>query len=564
MKIVKQLKAAGQDFEFYPTTDKMISRLKSHLMNSNHGSKRHGHFSILDIGAGNGKVLEAIPADKKLAIEKSAILATQLPNRVLFVGSKFEEQTLFEIQADVTFSNPPYSIFQDWVVKILSESNSPDIYLVIPDRWKQSPEIAGALKARDAKTEILGSFDFEDGERVARAKVELVHIQTMVENCDRFESFVQDQFPKPSKPTQEEIDFQKEKAELTAGADYLERLVSCYNAERDKMQSTYLAVLKLDYNLLKSLEIDAAKLATVIRGKLQGLRDSYWREIFDRIDTINDKFTAKNKQDFMRTILSNTHVEFTVENAAMVIHWMIGEANRCIDSQLVDVWESMVERCNVNLYKSNKRTFSNDEWRWRACRDEEGLSHYKLDLRIVVHYCGGIHHCEWSYNRRNGLNERAHDFLSDLRVVAANLGFQDPTKLTDLEEWESGKKRELYATKNGEREVFAELKAFKNQNIHIKFSRRFLCSLNCEYGKIKGWLLNAEQAAEELKEPLALQVFNETHHLGVQNLPLLGGNEPKEETPAPAVKRKRAAKKTTGKKLPADLQTLAQMAKAMR
>lgn len=515
MKLVKDIKQAGQDFEFYPTTNEIIEKMVSSFPEFYRG------YSFLDIGAGNGKVLEAVNATKKYAIEKSQILASQMPKDVLFCGSDFEQQTLFDIVADVTFSNPPYSRFVEWVVKILTESRSEYIYLVIPNRWRNNLQINTAIKERKASFEILGEFDFlESEDREARAVVDLIQIKTPNSHCDRFESFVANQFPKPKEPSQEEVEFQETKANLSKGEDYLERLVSCYNTEREKLQNTYLACLQLDCEILAGLEIDPKKLATLIREKLQTLRDAYWRMIFDKLDVINDRFTTKNKREFITTLLSNTHVEFIEDNVRMIVHWMIGQANRNIDKQLVQVWESMIELCNVTLYKSNKRTFGTDSWRFRNQLDENAASHFKLDLRIVAHYCGGIHQ-GWSYQKRNGINERANDFLSDLRVVAINLGYLDPTKLSDLPEWTSGKKQNIEGTHDGEREVIAEIKAFKNQNLHIKFSRKFLCSLNCEYGKIKGWLLNGEQAAEELNEPMAVKIFEQSHRLSLRSLPPL-------------------------------------------
>jgi len=80
--------------------------------------------SVLDIGAGNGKVLEAIQTRCEFtglyAIEKSMVLCQQLDPKVFIVGTDFLEQSLVAKQVDVTFCNPPYSAFVEWSKKIIS------------------------------------------------------------------------------------------------------------------------------------------------------------------------------------------------------------------------------------------------------------------------------------------------------------------------------------------------------------------------------------------------------------------------------------------------------------
>ena len=45
------------------------------------------------------------------------------------------------------------------------------------------------------------------------------------------------------------------------------------------------------------------------------------------------------------------------------------------------------------------------------------------------------------------------------------------------------------------------VRAYKNGNIHIKFNQKFLRKLNVEFGRLKGWLRNHKQAADELNIP---------------------------------------------------------------
>lgn len=64
----------------------------------------------------------------------------------------------------------------NWAVKIIQESRSGYIYLVTPERWKNSVEIENALELRDAEANVIDSFDFLNAERRARAKVDIVKV----------------------------------------------------------------------------------------------------------------------------------------------------------------------------------------------------------------------------------------------------------------------------------------------------------------------------------------------------------------------------------------------------
>lgn len=71
--LTADLKTNNQDFEFYPTTDEIINRVIIDMNSTSEYSYR-AFDSVLDIGAGNGKVLKAIKKAFDIdtyAIEKS-------------------------------------------------------------------------------------------------------------------------------------------------------------------------------------------------------------------------------------------------------------------------------------------------------------------------------------------------------------------------------------------------------------------------------------------------------------------------------------------------------------
>lgn len=144
--LITQIKDAGQDHEFYPTTNAILAALFADMEKQD---IRPG--SVLDIGAGNGKVLSAFREKHHAtlyAIEKSTVLQQQLDASVLILGSDFAEQSLYSKPVDLVFCNPPYSDYQQWMRKILREAAASTIYLVVPRRWEDSAEVTAALKFR--------------------------------------------------------------------------------------------------------------------------------------------------------------------------------------------------------------------------------------------------------------------------------------------------------------------------------------------------------------------------------------------------------------------------------
>jgi hypothetical protein len=199
--LINELKANGQDHEFYPTTkeilDAAIRDIKRHR---DEYGRETSIRSVLDIGAGNGKALQAfkdgLDSVRELyAIEKSLILCSHMDEGIFIVGTDIMQQSLLSKTVDMIFCNPPYSDFEEWTVKIIREAASRLVYLVIPKRWKDSLLIQEAISFRDAVVKVVGNFSFEDAEdRKARAYVDLLRITYIDNKDDAFDSFFHAQF----------------------------------------------------------------------------------------------------------------------------------------------------------------------------------------------------------------------------------------------------------------------------------------------------------------------------------------------------------------------------------
>ena len=296
--LVNQLKSSGEDFEFYPTTTEIIDALLADFASFReekwgHDYRRNRHaFSVMDIGAGHGKVLAAFKergkVDELYAIEKSTALCGHLVRQGVFVlGTDFHQQSLVGKEAGVTFCNPPYSEFPEWMVKILRESSSRVIYFVVPRRWADDSRIELALEYRGTSAAIVGEFDFLDAEdRAARAKVHLLRVELEPDPDDAFNRFFDVQFghlaggisASKDKDAEPQSLKREELNALVLGEDFPARLVAIYNAEIDHVQANYAKLSELDDDLLRELNVSLDQIRKGLRNRLRGLRRIYWQE----------------------------------------------------------------------------------------------------------------------------------------------------------------------------------------------------------------------------------------------------------------------------------------------
>jgi hypothetical protein len=493
--LIQTLKNAGEDQEFYPTTNEIIFALAAKL-------GTHSKISILEVGAGNGKVFKKLEEFnpnlqlEKFAIEQSEILIGQLPADVVILGTDFWNQSLIDKQVDVIFSNPPYSEFVEWSEKLIKEAFAKKIYLVIPSRWSESIEIKEAIKSRNGTASIVGSFDFLNSEdRQARAKVDLVEIILRKEKnswngqpVDPFDSWFNSEFKiKATEKTTYEFESDKRKKiknEIEVAENLVQTLTTLYDKELEKLLSNYRKLSELDESLLKELGITLDIAKTGLKSKIKGLKNLYWKELFDKLDKITSRLATRQKKALLDKMLNQVSVDFNESNIFAIVIWAIKNANQYYDQQLIELHHAMTEEKNVINYKSNKKTWEKDGWRYA----KKDLTHYTLDYRIILEYWS----CWDGYSQRYLANV-ACELIADIVAVANNLGF--PTK------WDGNKYQTAGVPFNLESNgaILAEIKIFKNNNIHIKFNQDFIKALNIEAARLNKWIKSPEEAAQEFE-----------------------------------------------------------------
>lgn len=568
---LRKVQAANEDFEWYPTTDEIIQAMLADLrkiaLSHDRRYDRHNTSNgFLDIGAGNGKVINAArnwdprkDEDRNrghvgpfYAIEKSHTLLNLLDPSVFILGCDFWNTTLHDKQVGYIFSNPPYSQFKQWTAKILREAPATAIiWLVIPARWEKDPTIAAEILLRKATTKIIGTFDFADAEdRKARAQVHLMRItlpspeenfrscrngEDMPETMDPFTRFFNETFTFAEEEDEEakakSIDERIEETKVAHRLNFIEALVHLYGLRMEELHRNYQAICDISPDILKEFEISKPGLISSLRMKLATTKKEYWRRLFDGMEEINSRLTTDSRKAICELMNSQTGIDFNRDNAYAIVLWVIKNANQYFDTQLIDTYENLVNKASTENYVSNKRVFTWNRFAYRHCK-EENASHYRLKVghRMVITHCGGIN---ISYGTNNGLSERARNFISDLATVANNLGFSGTR--TDVAKYAPSGYHSFkevtdstpfvirYNPAPGKWESLMRIRAFENGNLHIQFLPEFIHALNIQHGKLKGWLRNDAQAATELEIPqdLAAKHFKPGFRLEGTSLALM-------------------------------------------
>lgn len=539
--LVRELKQTGQDTtEFYPTSDEMLEVIRTDIHARGIqvtdegliiGSLDYPNPSILDVGAGNGKALNYLTNGVQYAVEKVPLLLQQLDKDVRMVGTEFHECQIMGAEVEMVFCNPPYSEFEHWTQRIIKEAYSKDIYLVIPKRWVKSSLIKEALKARSAKFVRLAQLDFLKADRSARAVVDIIRVDLVpkIDHLNKelrgnvfnrryrhemvapFDIMFDEAFPSPEIPKDlvTEYETSSGKADLlkeaihnmVVGRNLIDYLMELYQRDEKAMFDLYKSITELPREVFQELGIDISKIKDTVRDKIAGLKNLYWNELFSNYDDIRNRLTNGSRTKLVAMMSGRTGITFTASNAYAITLSVIKHANSHFDSQLVAVYEDMINEANVVRYKSNQRTFKYDRWSYNK-RHNTKLHGYGAvalrDYRVVISK-GGIDGSNYPSSHYRGLTSEAFHFVNDLMVIGKNLGwsFNNWQDAGHVGEWVSNKGQRFMGTYQNTETQFMLVRAFKNGNLHISFNSQFILSLNLEMGRLRGWIKSKAEAMSE-------------------------------------------------------------------
>lgn len=555
-QLVLNLKENNEDFEFYPTTDEMLSVIAPYME----------HETVLDIGCGTCKFKKYMDnrekteynnyrleqerlereAEKRgerhywnkrdydfrkikryFIMEKSRILLQQLDEDAICIGTDFNESILIDKKVSTIFCNPPYSQFKEWTKKILSEGNYKQAFLVIPQRWKEDSDIMNLLKLFKTDFDILGSFDFLEADRVARAKVDVVRfrrqkykdrysyrydshqedIDTDTFNVWFNKAFGIEQTDEEAKEERYETDYRRAEryqenkkkkvrdALVATDESKASILVRLYNEEYNKLFDNLKAIMALDEDVLSDFNLSVALIKTAVKEKMKNLKILYWDMVWNEFDEITNRLTYQTRADLKKQFEELYSMDFTIENIYALVLYVVKNANKYFNSQLIDFFKSVSGEENVKPYKSNQKLFEKDEYRYMKKNEKN----YVLDYRIIA---SSPFRCGWSGEMERSYHD--NNTLKDIFVIARNLGFAPCDNRPEPSYF--GEKVQVYQKFNYEKKeqpLLMDYTCYKNGNMHIRFNKEFMKALNVEVARLLGWIRCKEDIAKEFPDEMA-------------------------------------------------------------
>ena len=521
--LVAELRRNGDDYEFYPTTQEIVNAVAPYFGGDvlDVGCGDGGFFRKYDVWSESvGETTDRLHISNRFGIERSLTLAARLPEDVFLLGTDFYAQTLIDKKVDCIFSNPPYSDFERWSEKLIREGNAKTIVLVLPKRWQNSDAIKTALSKRNMEAQVVGRFDFKDGERVARGEVDAIIIRGKSdkygreEATDPFDAWFDETFKinaeKSGYKYDSEYIWRSDKVNrinsLVEGSNVAETLVNLYHADMERLLATYRSIENIDGEVFRELKIDLGNVKACLKQKIDGLKHIYWDRLFQCYSTLTSRLTSASVNKIIGRLHDNTCIDFTYENICQLTLWVIRNSNKMFDDQLKSFYLELATPENITRYKSN-RHWTDDEWRylneaktwgghWDAEKIKERLHHAVLEYRIVVQKYQNFD----SYY--NCPDNDVLAFLRDICKIAKCLGLSCDVNQIPESKYEIDQSAQWnwsnFDLHYSDGRTLANVKLYKNGNRHLRFDKEFMRRLNIEAGRLFGWLREPKDAAEEI------------------------------------------------------------------
>lgn len=538
---LKALTAAGEDYEWYPSTDEILEAFSKDLYAQAKRFSYYSHFrrgeifchderryndetgdhddmvsieSMLDVGAGDGRVFNSIKdlgpkhhfkVTEKYGIEKAKAQSDDLIRKGVFIiGRDFFQTTLIDKEFSVIYSNPPYSIYGNWTVRLLREASFGIMYLVLPVRWETHKEIMRELKNYEYAN--IGEYDFLHGDRAARARVNLIRITRKVETYDN-RDYMKDTYDPFVRWIEENIGRFEEEAEgpaaneekwlKTKSGNTIDETVEDYNYEMETLIEGAKAIGRLPMRVIKAFGMDKESIIKIIKQNIASLKGRYWRLAFDRLDPIAERLTAETRHTLIAKMSRFSTLDFNHDNIYSIIIWVIENFNLYVGEQMVELFKALTEPDYIKEYKSN-RHWDKDTWRWNSGKNpyagEKGKGKpekYSLEYRIVTRSKNG-------YRGYNG----NYSVVSDLIIVLRSLGADIHRNWENLDTSAYGELQRVMMNGDGrtwEENVALECRFYQNGNVHLKINQDLMMKFNIEAARLLGWVRGPQDIQDEFE-----------------------------------------------------------------
>jgi len=542
--IVKALKAKNEDYEYYPSQDgqiqTIINDIKRISVHFDLTARYSDSVQFLDIGAGDGRVLEKVKAafeqdvDNRIsiatyAIEKATIHINSYREKgITLLGTEFNETNFISKNCEIGFTNPPYSTYNTWISTLISQLNFSVLYAIIPERWEADPMIKDAIKRRGVKSsEILDTSDFYDADRKARAKVHIVRFafnrfkldekpehrryrktlghgdnttfQMFIENELGLHKTYSDTTEKFNAHVEKEHVRQSLKTEGTKSYDIvvskgvLWALLDNYEHRLQQVLEQYKSISTLDPVLLSELGVNYDNLRAGIKDKLFGYRNVFWELLFEHLDAISSRLISKHKTDLLNELKANA-LDFTYTNSIFIIQYAVSLANEKIELSLVDVFRDLTSADSIKSYYVSNQHIYRDDWRYNRESEARKKAKYQLDYRFIYSTYSNFSTNSWEH----GLNESARGFTNDLKVIYKLLGYSDIYTDKAYDDMAPGNSLSIIGSGlDGKPITLVTIRYYHKGTRHIKWNQDAMLRFNVTVSRILGWVRSKEDFAQE-------------------------------------------------------------------
>lgn len=556
-KTLKELLEKKQDYNWYPTCEEKIQTIANDILKISEiydfTSKYSAPIEILDIGSGDGRVLEKLeakisskflPEIKLLGIEKASVHTKTYKNKnITLIGSEFQETNLISKKCTIAFTNPPYDNFQNWLEKIIRELGFSLLYAIVPQRWIDDERIQEAIKTRGIKySKVLKESHFKNAERQANTKVHIIRFSfddvdkinpskltcqltkretkpTLGENnSDPFQLFIENELGLKKTYTLRNhydnsirmidleceinnslIDNECKSTEVVKSKGLLAALIENYDTTIGKTIEQYQKVSQIDQEILKELNVDFTQLQKGIKEKLSSYRNVYWSVLINKLDAITNKLSSTNKTKLLDTLKANA-LDFNYLNAIYVISYAVDMANDLIETSLIEIFKTLTNESSVTKhYKSNTHMY-HDSWKYTQ---PDNNTRFTLDYRF-------IHNYKFNFNH-DGLKDSAFEFLKDIEVALSLLGYSDIHRSHSQKEILAGKSVKVFGKgHDGKKTNLLEIKFYKNGNRHIRLNQNAMLRLNVTVSRLLGWVRTKSEYEFEtgMEKPMIADVWH--------------------------------------------------------
>lgn len=393
------------------------------------------------------------------------------------------------------------------------------MYLVLPVRWEISLWNCSTLKLYEKK--ILGEFDFLNADRTARTRVNLIrlnhkpvkvedhyqhrvigsHIEYGEENePDSFDRWIDEHiggFRKDDPKLEEEKEVKLKEGTITD-------LVENYDYDMKVLLEAFKAFGKMPGRVLEALNMDRRSVLEIIRENIKTLKNRYWRIAFGKLSAINSRLIQKTRDRLLSGMEEFETLDFNEDNIYSIVVWVIKHFNEYTNGQILSVFDALTSQDYIKAYKSNVH-WTKDNWRYT--REQGKPDKYQLDYRLVTH-------CYKSYRYDSNT-------VDDFIVICRSLGFHIPEHR--YHDYDAFGKEQCFYTDDGQ--LAFTVRQYKNHNAHMKINRELMMRFNIEVAKLRKWVNNHRDIAEEFEvsEAEAVKLWNNSSllHIGQNDFPLL-------------------------------------------